>query len=264
MHRFRFAGLAAVAVFGFASLASAADLPRKAPVYSPPPPPAFGWTGFYVGGNIGYSWGHADANYTEPAFAGVGGSVTPTLLGSSSLDGIIGGGQIGYNWQTNNWVLGIEADFQGTGEKGSFSNPYPYAGGIFILNHIQDNKLSWLGTVRGRVGVLVTPTLLIYGTGGLAYGKINVSGTINDTGANATGPWFYGSSTTKTGWTAGAGIEGAIPTTRDWTWKLEYLYVDLGTVSGNGVDCCDSVGPFTWSTKVTDNILRVGVNYRFH
>jgi opacity protein-like surface antigen len=75
--------------------------------------------------------------------------------------------------------------------------------------------------------------------------------------------WFYQNSTTKTGWTAGAGIEGAIPSTRDWTWKIEYLYVDLGTVSGNGSDTFDFVGPFTWSTKFTDNIVRGGINYRF-
>jgi outer membrane immunogenic protein len=259
MRRWSIALIAAASTIALTQIASAADLPVKAPRYTPPPPPPpYSWTGFYAGGNIGYSWGNADASYTEDEL-----SATPkTLSGSSSVDGIIGGGQIGYNWQIQNWLLGFEADFQGSGEKGDFSKSYPFTVSSFALNYGQETKISWFGTVRGRVGVLINPTLLLYGTGGLAYGRIKVSGNLNDTSCGTPCPWSYGNSTTKTGWTAGAGIEGAILNTRDWTWKIEYLYMDLGTVSGNGFDN-DFSGPFTWSTKFTDNIVRGGINYRF-
>jgi outer membrane immunogenic protein len=263
MRRWSIALIAAASTIALMQIASAADMPVKAPRYAPPPPPPpYSWTGFYAGGNIGYSWGHADGSYTENEFSG---DIPNTLSGSTSVDGIIGGGQIGYNWQANNvWLLGIEADFQGSGEKGSFSNIFHFVEceGPCALTHNQETKLSWFGTVRGRVGVLINPTLLLYGTGGLAYGRIKVSGNLNDTTCGPPCPWSYGNSTTKTGWTAGAGIEGAILNTRDWTWKIEYLYMDLGTVSGNGFDN-DFSGPFTWSTKFTDNIVRGGINYRF-
>jgi outer membrane immunogenic protein len=264
MGRFGRAALAAVAAFGFAPVASAADMPTKAPVAPVAAP--YSWTGFYVGGNIGYSWGHGDANYTDPGLASIG--LATSLSGSQKIDGVIGGGQFGFNWQANNiWVFGLEADFQGSGEKGSFNNSYPDgldATGATTQN-LGDSKILWFGTVRGRVGVLVNPTLLLYGTGGLAYGRISTSGTITDPscGTGPTCSWSFGNSATKVGWTIGAGVEGAIPNTRDWTWKLEYLYIDFGSISGNGFES-DFGTTYSWSTKVTDNILRVGVNYRFH
>lgn len=268
MRRLLIAVIAAVSSIALTQIASAADMPVKTPRYAPPlPPPAYSWAGFYAGGNIGYSWGHTDASFTEPAFCC---GVPQTISGSTSIDGIIGGGQIGYNWQANNvWLLGIEADFQGSGEKGSFTNTFNFTQVSGNEIHTQENKLSWFGTVRGRVGVLVNPTLLLYGTGGLAYGGIKVSGNFNDTFCDPACPRSYGNSTIKIGWTAGAGIEGAISNNRDWTWKIEYLYMDLGIISGNGLDLADfgapeSPAPFTWSTKLTDNIVRAGFNYRFH
>ena len=239
--------------------AMAADLPVKAPAYKAPVEAAYNWTGWYAGGNVGYGWRNGDANYNDPSFpiAGLSNSF------SESLNGIIGGVQIGYNWQANNtWVFGLEADFQGSGQKASenHSNSYSdFEGGT--LSHTQSAKILWFGTVRARAGVLVTQTLLAYATGGLAYGRISVSGNISDTGCSCS--WSYGNSATNVGWTLGAGIEGAIPNTRDWTWKLEYLYVDFGSVSGSGIEP-DFGSPYGWSAKVTDNILRIGVNYRFH
>jgi len=266
MHRFGCAALTAVVVLGIASVASATDLPVKAPIYKAPVAIPYSWTGFYVGANIGYSWGNGDATFGNPLFPSV--LLPATFSGSQKLDGVIGGGQIGYNWQANNtWVFGVEADFQGSGEKGSstFGDPYchdcdlPTPTGV--INGTLTSKILWFGTVRGRVGVLATPTLLVYGTGGLAYGKISTSGSVTD----SVGPftWSFGSSATNVGWTVGAGVEGAIPNTSDWTWKVEYLYIDFGTVSGSAHDP-DFGGIDTWSTKVTDNIVRLGLNYRFH
>src|SRR5487761_36315 len=99
-------GVSLVAL-GAASPAIAAP---RAPVM--PAAPVYNWTGWYAGGNIGYSWGNADSTYTDHGFA------PPTSFsGSEQLDGIIGGAQVGYNWQIGNWVYGLETDFQGSGEK---------------------------------------------------------------------------------------------------------------------------------------------------
>jgi outer membrane immunogenic protein len=244
-----------------AAPALAADMPLKAP-----PIPVWSWTGFYLGGNVGYSWGTASWTYSDPSFTG-------TNSGSQKLDGFIGGAQIGYNWQANQTlVLGVEADIQGSAEKGSssFSDPYfcdvcAATADTAYVNGSPSSDIRWFGTVRGRLGVLVNPTLMLFGTGGLAYGGISTSGSFVDTfpGCSpAICTWAFNQSTTKVGWTAGGGIEGAIANSSNWTWKAEYLYINFGTLSGS------SFGPdplsYSWSTKVTDNILRVGVNYLFH
>src|SRR5450830_1778524 len=132
-------------------VAAAADLPTKAPMYSPAP--VFSWTGFYVGLNAGYGWANT--------------SITG-VAGSSNLNGFLGGAQIGYNWQgASPLVLGIEAYFQGTGQRRSDT-----ALGITV-----DQSLPWFGTVRGRIGYAFDRTM-IYATGGLAYAdyKLTVSG----------------------------------------------------------------------------------------
>src|SRR5262249_44573593 len=133
-----------------------------------------------------------------------------------------------------------------------------------------DQKLDWFGTLRGRLGFTVAPTVLLYGTGGLAYGDIKTDGTISD-------PTSFSSSTIKAGWTAGVGIEGRI--SGNWTAKIEYLYMDLGNVAGSAsttippANCTNraAAAACTLSTTfgsngsgITDNIVRVGVNYRFN
>ena len=251
--------------------AMAADMPVKAP--KAPPVIPYSWTGFYVGGNVGYSWGRATTDFAAENLAIFG------LSGFSQtqhLNGVIGGGQLGYNWQVNNqWVFGLEADFQGSGEKDSdprdplnfsFENPQTETILSLTLNQTLESKIKWFGTVRGRVGYLVTPTVLLYGTGGLAYGRIETSSTQSLTlaggGASTTVASTVEATKTKFGWTAGAGVEGAIPNTRDWTWKVEYLYIDFGHIGASGTDTV--LGTYNWNTHVTDHIARVGVNYRFH
>ena len=185
--------LAALAV---SAPAMAADMPVKAPVYKAPvvAPEVFSWTGFYVGGNLGYSWGRADTDFTETTSATVVTQVFrtagPNLIstttttvpgvtatGSSrtNLNGVIGGGQIGYNWQNGSTVYGFEADLQATGERGGdticLTAGCP-VGGIFGS---EDYKLKWLATLRGRIGVAVAPKWLLYATGGLAIGEVDSS-----------------------------------------------------------------------------------------
>ena len=265
MKRILLAALATTAL-GSAS-ASAADLPQR-PVYKAAPlmvAPAPAWTGFYVGGNIGYGWGTGAANYNDPA---LGGSGLPTSFsGANNLDGIIGGVQVGYNWQLNNsWVTGLETDFQSADQRASRSfGPFSESEGAFSAT--LNSKIEWFGTVRGRLGWLVNPTTMVYATGGLAYGRVNASGSFTDTFCTPACMWGFNQSSTKVGWTVGGGIEGAVPWTTwnlpNWTWKVEYLYVNLGSISGSGFDT-DFGGPYTWNAKFTDNILRIGVNYHFH
>jgi outer membrane immunogenic protein len=263
------AALAVSAIFGLGA-ASAADLPAraytKAPVYVDP---GYNWTGFYVGGNIGYSWGRSSGTSTLTDSTGV---VLFSSVGSSNLNGVVGGGQIGYNWQMQNWLWGLEADIQGTGEKGSRNFVCPVgicaAGLLFngvllpglIVPVALSQKIDWFGTVRGRIGILASPKVLLYATGGLAYGEVNSSETIGVV------PATFSSTSTKAGYTVGAGIEGVIG--GNWTAKLEYLYVDLGKVSGSFVTGIGStgVGPITSyyiNSHITDNVLRVGLNYKF-
>jgi outer membrane immunogenic protein len=242
-------------------------------------PISYNWSGIYAGGNVGYSWGRATNTYNEPAFAGPPAVGLPTSFSTSQqLNGAIGGFQFGYNVQGNSpWVGGFETDFQWSGERGSssFSGAYVIppppipipdtlpatAPGDPLVNGTFKASIQWFGTVRGRLGVLITPTAFVYGTGGFAYGQIKSSGTITDAGPPAA--WSFGATTINFGWTLGAGIEGAFPNSPDWTWKVEYLYIDFGRVSGTGFDT-DFGGPFNWSTNVTDNIVRGGFNYRFH
>ncbi len=230
----------------------------------PPPPPSFNWTGYYVGGNLGYSFGWANSSYSSAAFGGFG--IPSSLLAGQQLDGFIGGAQVGYNWQANNaWVYGLETDFQGSTEKGTgnFGANYffDFPAGFSSFGGAVTTKILWFGTVRGRLGFLVTPDTLLYATGGLAYGGIKSAGTVTDTHAPAT--WAFGGTTTNIGWTVGAGVEGAVPNTSAWTWKVEYLYIDFGSVNFSGATPDPTFPTYSLNTRVSDNIVRAGFNYKF-
>jgi outer membrane immunogenic protein len=245
--------VACVALSALAGPAFAADLATKAPLAPPPyaPPPAPMWAGWYIGANIGGSFGTASDSAT---FAGV-----PVGGGSSRLDGVLGGGQIGYNWQANSWVFGLEADIQGSSEDGSnsASESVPVVGAAPIAGTLNySEKLPWFGTVRGRLGVLANPNWLLYATGGLAYGEVDTSTTLTE-GALGVSNNF---DTTRIGWTAGGGVEAWL--SPNWTAKVEYLYVDLGSFS-NTFTGVGAFTPVTLSTHVTDNIVRAGLNYHF-
>jgi len=288
----------------------AADLPsrKEAPIYVPPPPPPM-WTGFYVGLNAGGAW--SDSSGTTLASGPLGGDPgwLPAWVGTISAVGastgaqttnagaFIGGGQAGYNFQfQQNFVVGLEADIQGVaGGNGSLSSaniaplgpaPVPgyYSAGETMATTLSTQKqLDYFGTVRGRVGYLALPTLLIYGTGGLAYGGVSSSASIfqanNDCSSPLPGPCLApaastgGSrSSTQVGWTAGGGIEWMfLP---NWSAKLEYLYYDLGSLTYTLpplVSIGVSFRPVTAalvatqaSTRFAGNIVRAGVNYHFN
>jgi outer membrane immunogenic protein len=247
------------------SVAAIAMVAGAGSALAAPPLPNL-WGGFYVGGNVGYSWGNSSLKYYDYEAASYTGIPDP-ISGSGSLDGAIGGFQAGYNWQNQNWVWGVEADFQFSGEQAthSFSNPYTYdceGTCSATLSGSLTSKIESFGTLRARGGFLVNPTTWIYATGGLAFGRVNASGHFSDNYEEGYS-WSFSKSATNVGWVLGAGIEAFIPNSTDWTWKVEYLYVDLGSLSGTGYDS-DFQGPYYWNANFTDNIIRVGVNYHWH
>jgi outer membrane immunogenic protein len=288
--------LASASALALAGTAFAADMPMHAPppVYLPPPPM---WTGFYIGINAGYEWGASNSVTTSgapvfanPAFPLGAGSIAQALaiLGTdnfaSKQNGFIGGGQIGYNYQfANSWVVGIEADIDGVAGSngnstlGRFTVVPNFPAENYISAGSASKQLDYLGTVRGRLGYLLTPTLLIFGDGGLAYGGVNTHTAFiaNESLGAAIYPTVGSASSisnTKVGWTAGGGAEWMfLP---NWSAKIEYLYYDLGTVSSNLLLTqfnASAPGTPPWgaaavhsSAHFNGNVVRAGINYHFN
>jgi outer membrane immunogenic protein len=196
--------------------------------------------------------------------------------------------QAGYNWQSGRAVFGLETDIQATAQKGSSSLvdfipgtpgtpaipcilfdppapacapgsvPIPATPGTPAITGIAtyQNKLPWFGTFRGRLGFTPADRWLVYATGGLAYGEVSTSETLNVNGAIVA----FSTDRTKLGWTVGGGVEAAL--WGNWTGKLEYLYIDFGTVNNTLIGIAP-ITPIVTSSHVTDQIVRVGLNYRF-
>ena len=258
--------------------ALAADLAVKARPM-PAPIPVWTWDGFYIGINGGYSWGRS--NTTVSYFNTITGAPIIPPAGSITdagfnLDGGVFGGQIGYNWQFSSWLFGLEADAQWSGQKGSAAFLCSAAGllpgacfpgstflpvGTLGVGLAVDKKLEWFGTVRGRLGVLASPTWLLYVTGGLAFGEVQTDAVLTSITAGGAVVALAGSSSkTHAGWTIGGGIEGNLG--GNWTAKAEYLYMDLGTFDTTVTVPAALIGA-NISSRVTDNIFRVGINYHF-
>ncbi len=265
--------LLAGAVFTLAvsGLAFASDMAVKMPVKAPPPAPPpvpYIWTGFYGGLNVGWSWGHSKNGFD---FSEVSVSVPGRFSDITHPNGAVGGVQFGYNWQaTPTWILGFETDIQLTGERDSTTlqgvlSPQPILDTL-MLSHTE--SLDWFGTVRGRLGYTIWPTAILYATGGLAYGRLKESagGMVSVITRGIPQPPIPISSTswssTKTGWTVGGGIEGVMPNSRV-TWKFEYLYIDLDGATYT-LQPSTFPNPAFISTRFSDNIVRVGLNYQFH
>ena len=227
----------AASVVLFASLAAqAADLPQapppppQAPVaYIPAAPPVYNWGGIYVGINGGYGFGTA-----KWTVSGNGAS-------SDKANGGIVGGTLGANFQTGAFVFGVEGDFDWSGINGST------AGSVCIVTGNCQTGNTWLSTLRGRFGFAMD-RILFYGTAGGVFGNVQTTQS--------------GTTTTHTqaGWTAGLGVETAFA--ENWTAKLEYLYANLGTGTVTCVSACAAPN-LPVSVGLTDNLIRLGVNYKF-
>jgi outer membrane immunogenic protein len=223
-----------------------------------------GWSGAYFGGNLGLS---IAKNPATDRFVESAGNLQFADQFNLSPTGALAGGQIGYNFQpAPNWVWGLEADLQqGSGISDS-TTCIDSCDAISKVTVAQ--RLPWLATARGRLGWTNGPTLF-YATGGLAYGRVDTDVNFSlfstvlllTTTGSASGSF----SEDKLGWTAGGGIESQLG--GRWTGKLEYLYVDLGSVSEAALVMGTSPlggATFTVSNKVSDHILRAGVNYKLY
>jgi outer membrane immunogenic protein len=328
--------LSVAAVALSAGAAFAADLPSRKgpPVLPPPPPPAPLWTGFHAGLNAGFGFGTNDPVYSQsygagtndhegasmrpesrsligqsqfgPRFDGLLGAQTAALatsgVSSMTQSGFVGGGQIGYDHQFGNFLLGIEADIQGSGIRGtSHSIGVASSSTSFGFNGLGTESwnatggttvnagVNWFGTVRGRVGYLWTPTMLIYGTGGLPYGGVyaNVNSAavagvtqsfggignlqpLSLPGANYTFVGGGNKSQTLVGWNVGGGLEWMFMP--NWSLKAEALYWNMGSMNVPTASFASApIGggsPMTTFgiTRVNYQgvIARAGVNYHFN
>jgi outer membrane immunogenic protein len=241
------------------SQASAADLGAREPTSFTKAPayvPVSNWSGLYIGGNVGYGWGNGNTDFSFLPSVAAFGEENQTL--HNKLNGVIGGGQVGYNWQIGSIVTGLEADFQGSGIKGNVGIQTVDTTALALpVTLSTDHKLSWFGTVRGRFGFTLTPTLLLYGTGGFAYGDVEANS--NFLLANDRFPASV--SVTKTGWTAGAGAEWMF--TQHWSAKVEYLRVDLGKASATSPLLNGGIG-VNYQSHAQYDSARLGVNYHFN
>lgn len=245
------------------------------------------WSGLYVGVNGGYGWGDSAANYSPndaAALAGTcGGIGRGTCLISSDFTrtGAIAGGQIGYNWQINQrWLTGIEADYQWSDMSATSNSPSFHLGNVGNTLAVANQSVDSFGTLRVRMGVIIANPLLLYGTAGLAVGRVSEQVTIAGTGAipvstggfsylcNSGGPSCFSGSSEKTmvGWSGGAGAEYAISSRI--TFKAELLYADLGpvkltTVSQNMVAGTAPASFTAAFPAVNFVIVRGGFNFRF-
>jgi outer membrane immunogenic protein len=285
--------LGAIAAVSIAGSALAADMAVKAP---PPPPPVMTWTGFYVGLNAGGAWDNNNStdtfgvpvqDFTTPWAASAAAGARGSTFGNNGR--FIGGGQIGYNWQFGLGVAGFEADIDGLSQSsrtGIFSTsvgPFPFAGAAEVINTqiATTKKLDYLGTIRGRLGILASPSFLLYGTAGGAYGSVKASTTIaqsnNDcvqvpgTCLTPNAASFGSVSDTRFGWTAGVGGEWMFAP--NWSAKAEYLYYDLGSASINN-QLVTTNGTFAGAggpaivnvvtnVKFNGSLARFGINYHF-
>lgn len=235
--------LASAALLTMVASASAADLYTKAPAHAAP---VINWSGFYVGVNAGYAGGESPLGLDLSAFGG------PAGLGTMNLksNGFLGGAQIGYNWQAGQFLYGLEADIQGSDIKSNLSGLGGGLGGAAVGD--VGTTVDYFGTVRGRIGVMPWERSVVYATGGLAYGQTTTSFL------------FPLGEKTKVGWTVGAGFEYMIA--QNWSFKTEYLYVDLGKDNldlgafGGGLPIPAGVS-FTEQTRL--HVVRAGVNYHF-
>ena len=249
MRKLFYATAAVSALLATSLETNAADLYVKAPPPAPMPPP-FSWTGFYIGGNLGGAWAHISANDT----------LFGQNFGNGSNNGVfIGGGQLGFNYQVNNLVWGVEWDFDGAGSNNNNGNGVIIAGPLG-LGHAFTAGFNdrWVTTLAARLGIAWDRSLFYVKGGG---GWVGVDGfTVTDLN---TGASFSGSGSSSVGgWLVGVGWEWAFA--NNWSWRLEYDYLGLG----NRTITVPAGFPLAGDTFTTNNLnvqmVTVGINYRFN
>jgi outer membrane immunogenic protein len=274
-----------IALFGTAALsvacasgAMAADMPAQTYVKAPSMvAPAFGWSGFYIGGHAGADFRrNADAT-VDPADALTTTHFGPNLTNGffprsygASGTGFVGGVQLGYNWQMQNFVFGVETDFSGSTAKAHQDIIFPGIPAVLASSAgTFDAKVLWFGTTRARVGVLLDPRVLTYATGGVAYGSVRRQFSF---GFPAVGPieqTFADHTDTSWGWTAGAGIEWAVAD--HVTIRGEYQFVRLdgkNSATNSTAGFCNTIPALSCNFNVNgqaidNHTVTIGINYLF-
>ena len=265
------------------SSAFAADLPARKTAPAAPVAPVFTWTGFYAGLNAGVNWSNRNVN---PAYIDndpVNPWTPQELIDlwpvpapyANNRTGFIGGAQIGYNYQIGQFVIGAEADFMGStanqSSSASIAIPNFLQNGTAVETSNSKIQQSWLGTVRLRAGY-AADRVLLYVTGGFAYGNVDYTLTTSEVQGNGDTLYFAGQkSQTKAGYTFGAGVEYAL--TNNWIIRGEYLYYNLGSASALASPTTAVVGGSVTpnlstvlgkgSTTIDGNILRAAISYKF-
>ena len=261
--------MAAAAVLGLAmgtNTAFAADLPVSYKAPAPMMAPAYyDWSGFYVGGHAGGAWANGDGTWDIPAALGI----IDTVGGSLNGSGFTGGVHIGMNWMLSpTWVVGIEADWSWSKIDDQVSGPFSILGGLFAIPGslaTVEREINWVATVRGRVGATITPHLLAYVTGGVAFADMDYNGTANVILGGL--PVYAGnisSSKTETGWVLGGGFEWAVMP--NWHVRAEYLYHRFGgetlTAANTGLLPLPAPSVYQWDNTEL-HVVRAGLSYKF-
>jgi outer membrane immunogenic protein len=262
MKHFLIGLMAATALAGGIGAAGAADI---APYYRAPPAavavPIASWTGFYVGGNVGGAWSSNNALWS-PLPSSAAFEAFP-VAGNTGGSSVAGGFQAGYNWQfAPTWVAGLEADWSWAKTGGSFAQPWvtnPGSAAVIGSFTIMGSSLDWVSSLRARLGYLVIPNLMAYGTAGGAWGKIDYIAS------NSGGVVPYATSTAfshaQGGWVAGGGLEWMIAS--DWMLRGEYLYYSFDSSPSTVVGSAGPPGPSGYSWSNTNmSVARAALSYK--
>ena len=252
--------------------------------------PYLAWTGIYVGINGGFAWSNSSVAFAanDPAaLAGTcGGGGAGALKGQCinsvdfRRDGAVAGGQFGYNWQVNShWLVGAEADYQWSNLDGSVSSPFRL-GGVGATNMVASQTVELFGTVRARAGVVLAPPLLLYGTGGFAFGQVHENlrvPAVTTGGLPPAGGFSYActigtacfagsASQTALGWSAGAGAEYAITTNLIFRTELLYVHLSAPTATATATAVTGATAPASIAagfSPIYFAVMRAGLNYKF-
>ena len=282
--------IAALLAFGMAG-ATAEEMAVPPSQFITAAVPYLAWTGLYVGINGGFAWGNSSVAFTAndaAALAGTcGGGGAPGAPKGQCInsvdfrrDGAVAGGQFGYNWQVNShWLVGAEADYQWSNLDGSVSSSFRL-GNVGATNMVASQTVDSFGTIRARAGVVLAPPLLLYGTGGFAFGQVHENlrvpavapGGLSPAGgfsyACTIGTACFAGSAAQTlfGWSAGAGAEYAITTNLIFRTELLYVHLNSPTVTATATAVTAGTAPASIAagfSPVYFAVMRAGLNYRF-
>jgi len=272
MRRFAPIVIAAASMVALAEVASAADIPTKAPVYKAPPAASSTWTGWYLGVNAGGNWGTSETSTSvappavAPAVSAAGAALINALGQPAKINtsGFVGGLHGGYNYQISQWLVGLEGEFDYFHSAGSrrASSVGLGPGATVIVN--SSMSTDWLFTLRPRVG-WVSNNWLFYGTGGLAVTQLKGAWSFSNPGGVPALSEAAAASSTKAGWALGGGVETMLP--GRWVVGAEYLYVNFGNISATSFSVTGAgvtfTNPFSHSADLSANIVRARLSKLF-